>query len=62
MYVHSEITQDFLYLRIALSSVIASPLCTATNKNLGKIKSVLIDRKKCSWYNIKKGGKIIDNE
>ena len=45
VYVYSEITQGFLCLKTALSSVIGSPLYTATNKDIGKIKSVFNDMK-----------------
>ena len=48
VYVYSEITQGFLCSKTALSSVIGSPLYTATNKDIGKIKSVFNDMK--NWF------------
>lgn len=46
MWVHSEITQDFLYWRIALRAGLASPSYITTNRDLEKTENVFNDMKK----------------
>lgn len=46
MWVHSEITQDFLYWRTALRAGLASLSYITTNRDLERIENVFNDMKK----------------